>query len=62
MDTRHKIVKLIESGLTQKQIADRVGTSQPTISRFLRGLHSDIKASIADAVTTLYEDVFSKAA
>lgn len=42
MEARDYIVQLLESGLTQSEIAARVGLHQPTISKVLRGDVRDV--------------------
>jgi transcriptional regulator with XRE-family HTH domain len=52
--------ELIASGLTQREIAQRVGLTQPTISRLLAGLHSDTRSAAAERVKALHEAVILK--
>ena len=42
------IVKAQRCGMTQEDIADITGTSQPTIARLLSGTGSDKSAAIVD--------------
>jgi transcriptional regulator with XRE-family HTH domain len=62
MNTKQQIQKLLEKGFTQSVIASRTGISQPTISRILRDLHHDMKASTAQSIAKLYEESFGIAA
>jgi uncharacterized protein YerC len=55
------VINLIESGRTQKEIAEAVGASQATISRIQSGIHKDPKSSIADGLRTYLEIVDSPA-
>ncbi|PHS70668.1 MAG: hypothetical protein COB23_03070 [Methylophaga sp.] len=57
MNTQNKLNKIIESGFTQLDIASKTSISQPTISRIASGVHVDIKASTASAISDLYERV-----
>ena len=57
MNTKQKLTKIIESGLTQEVIASRTGITQPTISRILAGKHADVKASTADSISILYNSL-----
>lgn len=52
-----KIVEEIcASGLTEQQIAEKTGVSQPTINRLRRGQTSDPKSSVADALRDLHRE------
>ena len=58
MDTQNKLNKIISTGLTQKEISEKTGVSQPTVSRIARGIHIDIKASTDNSISALYTDIF----
>ncbi|MDE9443434.1 transcriptional regulator [Xenorhabdus bovienii] len=58
-----KIVrKLIESGFTQAQLAERTGVSQSTLSRIFMGTGTDPRLSTVRAIEKFYnENVKDKA-
>lgn len=51
---------LMARGLTQGEIADRVGLSQPTISRLIRGVHGDTHSAVAARIKDLHDAVLSE--
>lgn len=53
--------ELMDRGLTQGEIANRVGLSQPTISRLMRGVHSDTLSAVAARIKALHDAVVSEA-
>lgn len=53
--------ELMARGLTQGEIANRVGLSQPTISRLMRGVHSDTLSAVAARIKDLHDAVLSEA-
>jgi transcriptional regulator with XRE-family HTH domain len=42
MEAREFVADLVASGLTQREIAERTGIPQPTISKVLRGDVNDV--------------------
>ncbi|WP_414673443.1 helix-turn-helix domain-containing protein [Methylophaga sp. UBA2689] len=62
MNTKQQIQKLLDAGYTQNFIAAQTGVSQPTISRILRDLHHDMKASTASSIAKLYQELIDLAA
>lgn len=58
MNTPKSMVEvLVSHGLTQKQIEERTGISQATISRILNGEHLDPRYSTSQKLRLLVEDV-----
>lgn len=49
------IQALLDSGMTQKALAEAVGTTQPTIHRALHGV--DIRYTVGRRIELLYEQV-----
>lgn len=54
-----QIRALLDSGLSQVEIATAVQVSQPTISRLLSGAHGDTRSEIATRINDLYEKVMA---
>lgn len=54
--------ELMARGWTQGEIADRVGLTQPTISRLMRGEHRDTYSASAARIKDLHDAVVSEAA
>ncbi len=44
MEARDYVSKLLSSGLTQSEIAERTGIPQPTISKVYRGEIDDVRS------------------
>lgn len=55
MNIQAIILALLDSGMTQKALAEAVGTTQPTIHRGLHG--ADIRYSVGRKIELLYEQV-----
>jgi transcriptional regulator with XRE-family HTH domain len=47
------VEKLIQSGMTESEIAAKVGSSQPSINRIRRGKQKNVGYSLGDALLTL---------
>lgn len=60
MDVREMLKTLLENGYTEEAIAKGVSVNQSTISRILRGVIRDPKASIAIKISSLLEDESQK--
>jgi len=56
MNAKQKLKALVDLGLKQGDIAERVGVSQATISRILTNKHSDMKASTSDAISLMFDE------
>jgi predicted XRE-type DNA-binding protein len=52
MTIQEMLAELLRSGLSQRVIADRVGTTQPTINRAAKG--SDVRYVTGKAIESLY--------
>jgi predicted XRE-type DNA-binding protein len=52
MTIQEMLAELLRSGLSQRVIADRVGTTQPTINRAARG--ADVRYVTGKAIECLY--------
>jgi predicted transcriptional regulator len=52
MTIQEMLAKLLLSGMSQRDIAERVGTTQPTINRAAKG--SDIRYVTGKAIERLY--------
>jgi predicted transcriptional regulator len=62
METLQKIViKLIAAGTTEKDLAEKVGCSQPTIHRIKSGDITDPSYSTGKALENLYRTRFKEA-
>ena len=57
MKLSETVKKLRAFGLSQKDIADKVNVSQPTIFRIESGQQLDPKVSIANGLVTLLEQL-----
>jgi len=47
---------LIKTGLSEQEIADKVGTSQPTINRLRNRIHKTTSFDIGTGISRLYEE------
>ncbi|UVJ45523.1 hypothetical protein NVV94_08195 [Pseudomonas sp. LS1212] len=54
MTIQEMLQKLIELGFSQRAIADRVGTTQPTIYRATKG--AAVRYEVGKAIELLYEE------
>jgi transcriptional regulator with XRE-family HTH domain len=61
MEARDYVAALIERGLTQQQIADRVEIPQPTISKIARGEVKDVLSRNYRKLQALYDEVVAAA-
>ena len=52
MTIQEMLAELLRSGLSQRVIADRVGTTQPTINRAAKG--ADVRYVTGKAIESLY--------
>lgn len=59
MDANEIIKDLIDRGLTQAAIADRVGVKQPAISKVLRGETEDVLSVTYRKLMALREEVIA---
>jgi transcriptional regulator with XRE-family HTH domain len=59
MEAREFIAALLNSGMTQVQIADRTGIPQPTISKVARGEVKDVMSQSYRKLQSLHDEVFS---
>jgi len=50
------VEKLIQSGLTESEIASRVGSSQPSINRIRRGKQKNVGYQLGDALLKLSQE------
>ena len=50
------ITDILRSGMTQTEVAKAIGISQASVSDIYRGVVSDPKASIADAIRLLHSN------
>lgn len=57
MDIQHMLKAINEFGLSQQQIADKVGASQPTIHRAMNG-GSAITYETGKKIESLYNSLF----
>lgn len=55
------VEKLIESGLTESEIAVKVGSSQPSINRIRRGKQKNVGYALGDALLRLLNERESEA-
>lgn len=55
MDLKSVICNLIESGLTEQQIAEQVKTSQPTINRIKSGKITSPRFDVGSGLVALHE-------
>jgi transcriptional regulator with XRE-family HTH domain len=61
MEPRELVQALKAKGLTQKQIEERTGIPQPTVSKIERGDVADVMSRNYRALLALYESVMSTA-
>jgi transcriptional regulator with XRE-family HTH domain len=59
MDAKQLVDALTERGWTQKQIKERTGIPQPTISKIARADVADVMSRTYLALLALYQDVVS---
>lgn len=57
MEAREYVTALLELGLTQKQIEEKTGIPQPTISKISRGDVEDVMSRNYRKLQALYEEV-----
>lgn len=62
MEARDYVTALIEAGLTQQQIAERVDIPQPTISKIARGDVKDVLSRNYRRLQALHDEVLGTAA
>lgn len=62
MEAKDFIAALVESGLTQSQIAERTGIPQPTLSKVLRGDVADVLSRNYRKLQALHAELFDGAA
>ncbi|MNG32475.1 hypothetical protein D3C84_1184950 [compost metagenome] len=55
MTIQEMLAELLEAGLSQRVIAERVGTTQPTINRAAKG--ADVRYVTGKAIERLYSEV-----
>lgn len=55
MTIQEMLAKLLLTGMSQRDIAERVGTTQPTINRAAKG--SDIRYVTGKAIERLYQQM-----
>lgn len=60
MTIQEMLTELFSLGFSQKAIADRISTTQPTIHRASRG--ADVRYETGKAIESLYEDALKKSA
>jgi transcriptional regulator with XRE-family HTH domain len=60
MEAKDFIAALVQSGLTQSQIAERTGIPQPTLSKVLRGDVSDVLSRNYRKLQSLHDEVCPK--
>jgi len=58
MDAKHMVDALIERGWTQKQIEERTGIPQPTISKIARADVNDVMSKTYLALLAVYKKEF----
>jgi transcriptional regulator with XRE-family HTH domain len=54
MTIQEMLAELLEAGLSQRVIAERVGTTQPTINRAAKG--ADVRYVTGKAIERLYDE------
>ncbi len=62
MEAKDYVRELLDSGLTQTQIAERTGIPQPTISKVLRGAVDDVLSRNYRRLQDLHTEVMRPAA
>lgn len=60
MDWKTLIQDLVASGLTQVEIANRVGCSQPTIAMLASGAQRDIRWTYGEKLRALHRKVMGR--
>lgn len=60
MTIQEMLTELFASGLSQKAIADRIATTQPTIHRASKG--ADVRYETGKAIESLYQNTLKKSA
>ena len=58
MDAKHMVDALVAGGWTQKQIEERTGIPQPTVSKIARGDVRDVMSKTYLALLSLYQSEF----
>jgi transcriptional regulator with XRE-family HTH domain len=58
MDAKQLVEALLGQGWTQKQIEERTGIPQPTISKIARGDVADVMSKTYLAILALHQEVF----
>jgi predicted XRE-type DNA-binding protein len=62
MEAREIVQALIQHGFTQRQIADRTGIPQPTVSKVYRGAVSDVLSRNYRELEALHKSVVAELA
>lgn len=57
MEARDFIKQLIDAGMTQVQIAEKTGITQPTVSKILRGEVRDVLSQSYRRLASLHSEV-----
>jgi predicted transcriptional regulator len=57
MDWKSIMSAIIESGLTQVQVAERLGRSQAWVSAVLQGKYQDVRWADGNAVLALHAEI-----
>lgn len=60
MEARDYIFEIRKFGLNQKDIADKTGIAQPSISKIERGDVADVRSKTYRALQSLYEMLVSE--
>lgn len=58
MDAKHMVDALVERGWTQKQIVERTGIPQPTVSKIARAEVQDVMSKTYLALLAVYKKEF----
>lgn len=61
MEAKQLVEGLTSKGWTQKQIEERTGIPQPTVSKIVRGEVSDVMSKTYLALLDLYQQVMAEA-
>lgn len=61
MEAKDYIQALLDAGLTQQQIAARIGTSQGTVSKVLRGETKDVLSRVYRKLGDVHAEVIGTA-
>jgi transcriptional regulator with XRE-family HTH domain len=59
MEPKQLVDALTERGWTQKQIEERTGIPQPTVSKIARGDVNDVMSKSYRALLTVYQEVLA---